>query len=128
MKKIITLFFLVNAYCLNAQSISDYFQKIRNNEAELDAFISQMTKGVDFRVNIDSSHYIDSNNYYNSKLDTIQRYKDTTALKSVLEILYSKIMKLPVRDSVNKFNDSLEALHFRLHIDDSDFTMRYQTF
>jgi len=44
----------------NAQTIDDYFQKIRKNEAELTAFISQMPKGGDLHNHYSGAVYAES--------------------------------------------------------------------
>jgi len=247
-KKALTLCFLLNTFLLHAQSINDYFQKIRNSEAELTAFISQMPKGGDLHnhysgavyaesyinwvinkdfwintgtlqispdidtaihkgwtkfsilaktnelnsyrerllqlwsvkdynqmsdppeqhffatfgafspasnINYDSGFLeikkraiaenvsyvemmfsrvdfakenIDSTGYYIPVLGGIQDQHDANKLKPVLDKLYGKIIKLHVTDSVNSFTHALDSLHYTLHMDDEDFTMRYQTY
>ena len=60
MKLLYTLFFalfLNNSY---SQSTNDYFEKIRNNEAELTAFFSQMPKGGDLHHHFSGSIYAES--------------------------------------------------------------------
>jgi adenosine deaminase len=71
---------------------------------------------------------IDSTAFYNSQLDSIRQQRDTVKLKPVLDRLYSEILKLPVEDSVNSFMRLLDSLHQKLQIDDTAFTMRYQTY
>ncbi len=244
MKKILTAFFLLIVFTTHSQTINDYFQKIRNNQAELTAFISQMPKGGDlhnhysgaiyaetyfnwavkndFWINTEtlqvtadaktgegwtkfstlnkdgklssyrekllqlwsmknyngadgeqhffatfglfsplsninykegltelkeraitenvsyielmfsrvdfSKQNIDSINEYNAILENIQAQKDTIKLKQVFDMLYNKIMQLPVEDSINSFTHFLDSLHYNSHIDDNKFTMRYQTY
>ena len=247
MKKLLTAIFVLIVFTSSAQTINDYFQKIRSNQAELTAFISQMPKGGDlhnhysgaiyaesyvnwamendFWINTetlqvsadepknssdktwtkfsvlnkngqlsdyrekllqlwsmknydgnDGEHHffatfglfspssninyseglnelkqraiaenvsylevmfsrvdfskqnIDSINEYNVTLENIQAQKDSIKLNEVLDKLYSKIMQLPVADSVNSFTHFLDSLHFNFHIDDDKFTMRYQTY
>ena len=244
MKKLLTAIFLLIVFTSHTQTINDYFQKIRNNQAELTAFISQMPKGGDlhnhysgaiyaetyfnwavendFWINTEtlqvsadgktgedwtkfstlnkdgrlnnyrekllqlwsmknyngddgeqhffatfglfsplsninyiegltelkqraiaenvsylevmfsrvdfSKQNIDSTNEYNAILENIQVQKDTIKLKQVFDMLYNKIMQLPVEDSINSFTHFLDSLHYNAHIDDDKFTMRYQTY
>ena len=244
MKKILTAFLLFIAFTSGAQTIDNYFQKIRNNQAELTAFISQMPKGGDlhnhysgavyaetyfnwavendfwintetlqvsadenksngwtkfsalakagqlsnyrekllqlwsmknFNGNNGEQHFfatfglfsplsninysegltelkqraiaenvsylevmfsrvdvsklnIDSTEYYNSLLENIQQQEDTLQLNKVLDRLYNKVIQLPVEDSINSFTHFLDSLHYNSHIDDANFTMRYQTY
>ena len=63
MKKILTAVFLFIVLLSHAQSINDYFQKIRNNQAELTAFISQMPKGGDLHNHYSGAIYAET--YFN---------------------------------------------------------------
>ncbi|HYK46455.1 MAG TPA: hypothetical protein VEV83_14855, partial [Parafilimonas sp.] len=54
------LIFSVLNFSLSAQNISDYFQQIRDNEAELTAFISQMPKGGDLHNHYSGAVYAES--------------------------------------------------------------------
>lgn len=60
MKKIV--FFLPTLFTitLQAQTVSDYFERIRNNAAELTAFFSQMPKGGDLHHHYSGSVYAES--------------------------------------------------------------------
>ena len=60
MKKILTAFLLFIAFTSRAQTIDDYFQKIRNNQAELTAFISQMPKGGDLHNHYSGAIYAET--------------------------------------------------------------------
>lgn len=60
MKKILTAVFILLCFLSNAQNINDYFQKIRNNQAELTAFISQMPKGGDLHNHYSGAIYAES--------------------------------------------------------------------
>ncbi len=59
-KPIIISCFLISWFDSNGQSIDDYFQKIRKNEAELTAFISQMPKGGDLHNHYTGAVYGES--------------------------------------------------------------------
>jgi len=59
-KAFLSFCFLVVALNSSAQTIDDYFQKIRKNEAELTAFISQMPKGGDLHNHYTGSVYAES--------------------------------------------------------------------
>jgi adenosine deaminase len=99
--------------------------------AENVSYIETMFRRVDLikdTVKVDIVDNADTIKYYLSRLADIQKRQDKPALKQLLDILYSGIMTLPVSKSVDKFNRSLDSLHYRLHIDDSAFTMRYQTY
>ena len=63
MRKQLLLFHLIFSvlnFSLSAQNISDYFQHIRDNEAELIAFISQMPKGGDLHNHYSGAVYAES--------------------------------------------------------------------
>ena len=57
MKLLHTLFFALLLNVSYSQSTNDYFEKIRNNEAELTAFFSQMPKGGDLHHHFSGSIY-----------------------------------------------------------------------
>jgi adenosine deaminase len=57
MKLLHTLFFALLLNVSYAQSTNDYFERIRNNEAELTAFFSQMPKGGDLHHHFSGSIY-----------------------------------------------------------------------
>lgn len=57
MKLLHTLFFALLLNVSYSQSTNDYFEKIRNNEAELTAFLSQMPKGGDLHHHFSGSIY-----------------------------------------------------------------------
>jgi len=86
------------------------------------SYIETMYRRVDFPGNIDSA------NYYVSMLEKIREEKNKSKLKFTLDALYNKIMTLHVTESANQFDHSLDSLHYALSIDDSLFTMRYQTY
>jgi adenosine deaminase/adenosine deaminase CECR1 len=71
---------------------------------------------------------IDSTSGYNAILENIQKEKDPVKLENVLNRLYNKVRQLPIEDSVNSFTHFLDSLHYNAHIDDDNFTMRYQTY
>ena len=60
MKKLLTAWFLLIVLLSHAQTINDYFQKIRNNQAELTAFISQMPKGGDLHNHYSGAIYAET--------------------------------------------------------------------
>lgn len=57
MKLLCTLLFALLLNVCYSQSTNDYFEKIRNNEAELTAFFSQMPKGGDLHHHFSGSIY-----------------------------------------------------------------------
>ena len=57
---VFTLCIILISWSLQAQNINDYFQKIRKNEAELTAFISQMPKGGDLHNHYSGAVYGES--------------------------------------------------------------------
>ncbi|WP_426063757.1 adenosine deaminase [Flavobacterium sp. DSP2-3-1] len=57
MKLLYTLFFALLLNSTYSQSTNDYFEKIRNNEAALTAFFSQMPKGGDLHHHFSGSIY-----------------------------------------------------------------------
>jgi len=59
-KAFLTLYFFILAFNSSAQDINEYFQKIRKNEAELTAFISQMPKGGDLHNHYTGAIYAES--------------------------------------------------------------------
>ena len=60
MRKILPLLFFVFTTTLHAQTVSDYFESIRNNAAALTAFFSQMPKGGDLHHHYSGSIYAES--------------------------------------------------------------------
>jgi len=100
-------------------------------ESENVSYIETMYRRVDLQApddSVDIADNADTIKYYISKLNDIQKRQDKLALKRLLDVLYSKIMHLPVIESVDSFNHALDSLHYLLRIDDSVFTMRYQTY
>jgi len=91
--------------------------------AENVSYIELMFSRVDF-----SKQEIDSTDHYNTLLEQAQESHSTEKLNTLLGNLYQKVMRLPVKDSVNSFTHFLDSLHYGLHIDTADFTMRYQTY
>ena len=83
MKKILTIAFLLLFINLQAQSVNDYFEKIRNNPAALTAFFSQMPKGGDLH-----HHY--SGSVYAETFVDIAVEKDLFINRKTLEIAASK--------------------------------------
>lgn len=68
MKKLITSISLALLVCFcQAQTIDQYFEKIRKSEAELTAFISQMPKGGDLHNHYSGAIYAES--YFNWLVD-----------------------------------------------------------
>ncbi|MBP4143002.1 adenosine deaminase [Flavobacterium sp. P4023] len=57
MKSLYTLLFILIINTICAQATSDYFEKIRDNEAALTAFFSQMPKGGDLHHHFSGSIY-----------------------------------------------------------------------
>ena len=91
--------------------------------AENVSYLEVMFSRVDL-----SNQNIDSANEYNTLLKNLQAQKSLVGLNEILNRLYSKIMQLPVEDSVKSFTHFLDSLHYNTHIDDANFTMRYQTY
>lgn len=60
MNKPLLLFFSLLSFSVSAQSIEKYFESIRNNEAELTAFFSQMPKGGDLHNHFSGSIYAET--------------------------------------------------------------------
>ncbi|MEO6729584.1 MAG: hypothetical protein ABIN01_00060 [Ferruginibacter sp.] len=60
MKKIIPLLLIIFSPKLQAQSVSQYFEKIRDNSAALTAFFSQMPKGGDLHHHYSGSIYAET--------------------------------------------------------------------
>lgn len=91
--------------------------------AENISYLEVMFSRVDL-----SNQNIDSTNEYNAMLKNLQAQKDSVGLNEILNRLYSKVMQLAVEDSVKSFIHFLDSLHYNTHIDDANFTMRYQTY
>lgn len=116
MKLLYTLLFSILMNIGYSQSTNDYFEKIRNNEAQLTAFFSQMPKGGDLHHHYSGSiyaeplltHAIADNFYLNTESMEVQKEKPSTGsweqfstLKSrgELELYKQKIMqKWSVKD------------------------------
>ncbi|RAJ24629.1 amidohydrolase family protein [Pedobacter cryoconitis] len=60
MRNYLTLFFALFLFQAQAQSVSNYLEKIRNNPAKLTAFFSQMPKGGDLHHHYSGSVYAES--------------------------------------------------------------------
>jgi adenosine deaminase/adenosine deaminase CECR1 len=112
---------------LSPLSNIDYVQGLNELKeravAENISYLEVMFSRVDL-----SNQNIDSTNEYNTLLKNLQAQKDSVGLNEVLNRLYSKIMQLAVEDSVKSFTHFLDSLHYTSHIDDANFTMRYQTY
>ncbi|TDD75499.1 amidohydrolase family protein [Flavobacterium caseinilyticum] len=116
MKLLHILFFALFLNSSYSQSTNDYFEKIRNNEAELTAFFSQMPKGGDLHHHFSGSiyaepllrHAISKDFYLNIETMDVLKEKPSTGnwelfstLKSngTLDIYKQKIMqKWSVKD------------------------------
>jgi adenosine deaminase len=87
MKIFFTLLFYILFQAGFAQSADQYFEKIRNNEAELTAFFAQMPKGGDLHHHYSGSiyaepllaHAIAEDFYLNIQTMTVSKDKQTTA-------------------------------------------------
>ena len=60
MRSTITILLLVFTITVHAQTVSDYFERIRNNAAELTVFFAQMPKGGDLHHHYSGSVYAES--------------------------------------------------------------------
>jgi hypothetical protein len=116
MKLLYTLLFSALLNTGYSQSTNEYFEKIRNNEAELTAFFSQMPKGGDLHHHYSGSiyaeplleHAISEDFYLNTETMKVQKEKPSignweqfSALKSrgALDVYKQKIMqKWSVKD------------------------------
>ena len=116
MKLIYTFLFITVLNSVYAQAPNDYFEKIRNNEAELTAFFSQMPKGGDLHHHFSGSIYaepllqraIADNFYLNTETMDVLKERPSTGnwqqfstLKSngTLDVYKQKIMqKWSVKD------------------------------
>lgn len=65
---------------------------------------------------------------YNRLLEAAQIKRDEQLVVKQLDKLYKQIEEKGVKDCAAAFNDELTAMHRRLRIDDSAFTMRYQNY
>ena len=129
-----SFYFSVLAFNSNAQTIDEYFQKIRKNEAQLTAFISQMPKGGDLHnhysgavyaesyVNwlIDADYYVDPFSLETAKIvDTLRstRFNKFSLLRSKMssaefEILKSKIIRLYSTKEYDQVHKDAREEHF----------------
>lgn len=116
MKLLYTLFFALLLHTSYSQGTNDYFEEIRNNEAKLTAFFSQMPKGGDLHHHFSGSIYaepllqraITDDFYLNTETMDVLKEKPTTGkwelfstLRSngTLDIYKQKIMqKWSVKD------------------------------
>ena len=86
MKLIYTFFFITILNSAYSQAPNDYFEKIRNNEAALTAFFSQMPKGGDLHHHFSGSiyaepllqHAITENFYLNTETMDVLKEKSST--------------------------------------------------
>ena len=65
---------------------------------------------------------------YNTKLEQGLADKDEVAIKKILDREYEAVLKKGASAAAEDFNANVAALHKNLHIDDGDFTMRYQSY
>ncbi len=66
-------------------------------------------------------------NRYNSMLHQLQASRNELALKDTLQRLYQQILAQGAGQCAADYAANLEAIHQKLNIDDSTFTLRYQT-
>ncbi len=85
-------------------------------------YIETMFKGV----STDSLKGIDKS--FNSKFADAGLAGDTAAVLSLMQQMYDQMPALARNQCVDTFNNILNGMHTRLHMDDSDFTIRYQTY
>jgi adenosine deaminase len=83
MKRFFLSLLLFNSLLANAQTVSDYFESIRNNAAELTAFFSQMPKGGDLH------HHYSGSVYAETYVDTVIA-RDYFVHKVTLDVLERK--------------------------------------
>jgi adenosine deaminase/adenosine deaminase CECR1 len=116
MKLLYTLFFTFFVSSTYSQTASEYLEKIRDNEAELTAFFSQMPKGGDIHHHFSGSIYAEpllqraiiENFYLNTETMDVRKQKTTSGnwelfstlkSKGTLELYKQKIMqKWSVKD------------------------------
>ncbi|SHG28748.1 adenosine deaminase [Flavobacterium micromati] len=127
MKLLYTLFFTFFVSSTYSQTASEHLEKIRDNEAELTAFFSQMPKGGDIHHHFSGSIYAEpllqraiiENFYLNTETMDVRKQKTTSGnwelfstlkSKGTLELYKQKIMqKWSVKDynGVNYPSDKL---------------------
>ncbi len=103
MKKISLFLLLLSTVFGTAQSIENYFETIRSNEAQLTAFFSQMPKGGDLHHHYSGSVYaepliayaIKSNFYLNLETLEVQSEKGKDGIWETFEMIQKKGL-LPV--------------------------------
>jgi adenosine deaminase/adenosine deaminase CECR1 len=110
MKLLYTLFITFFISSTYSQTATDYFEKIRDNEAELTAFFSQMPKGGDIHHHFSGSIYAEpllqraiiENFYLNTETMNVRKQKTTSGnwelfstlkSKGTLELYKQKIMQ-----------------------------------
>ncbi|MES1181843.1 MAG: adenosine deaminase, partial [Flavobacterium sp.] len=66
---------------------------------------------------------------FNESLRNATKSKNEKTVRLLLDTLYNSLLQKGIADSAKKFNTNfVEKLHTSLHIDDSNFTMRYQNY
>ncbi len=65
---------------------------------------------------------------FNHKLEEAQADRDEIRTNALLDALYNQVQTAGGPGCVASFTASVSAMHRDLHIDDSTFTMRYQTY
>jgi adenosine deaminase len=65
---------------------------------------------------------------YNDILLQQQKRRDATAVQDTLEVLHNRLLSAQSRQCVQEYAELLGTLHRDLALDDSSFTIRYQTF
>ena len=77
-------------------------------------------------IQCDNTRVIDTS--FNGQLQAAQATRDELRTAALLEKLYKQIQDKNVTACADAFNKKLDAMHKRLKIDDSTFTMRYQNY
>lgn len=120
MKKISLFLLLLNTAFGSAQTIDAYFEKIRNNEAQLTAFFSQMPKGGDLHHHYSGSVYaeplmayaIKNNFYLNLETLEVQPKKGNEGIWESFEMIQKNRalefyqQKMIEKWSIKDYNDS----------------------
>ncbi|MCB9251048.1 MAG: adenosine deaminase [Flavobacteriales bacterium] len=111
MRKIILWILTFGPFWVEAQSVQDHFEKIRNNNAMLTAFFAQMPKGADLHHHYSGSVYAETyfeealkNNLFLNR-ETLE-IKDTISSKDN-QIIYSRLKDLESKGELDKYREQL---------------------
>ena len=93
----------------------------RRAQKENVSYIETMFTYIPCNVTIDDTSY-------NGRLENAQATHDIAQTTALLEQLYKQVEEKNIKACATQFNSDLLAMHTKLQMDDTTFTMRYQNY